>query len=391
MKLSPIVAAIGAAVLVVIGFLVGKSSSTTHKAPNAAQSSQESDAQPVPAVSMAVEAVNPEPTQIDDNLSASGVVQPKSVAEISSKTQGVIEQVLVDVGDAVRAGQTLAILDDSTMMDNVTQARADFESAKAALAQARADLARVEPLLKIDAISRQQVDSYRTALAQAVANHHASQARLNTAQKTLKDTHIKTSVSGVISAKTAQVGMSAAGSLFTIIKNNQLEWQATINPALASQIRQGMTAHISVGDEVVTGVVSHLSPTANQGRELIVHVNLPYHPALKAGMYQMGKFILGQTNAFTIPITAVMNTDGYDYVWRLVKTDKSDIYQVKRQKITILDRQNDRMATDLSPDVLIVASGVNFLSDDEWVKVATIATQSSHATTSNGSDNEKGQ
>lgn len=365
MKTTPIFALMGAIFLIFMGFLIGKQSSTATQPPP-------QNTQNTTTATMTVETINPQPTDIYDELTANGTIHPKSTAEVSSKTGGVIEQVLVDVGDVVQKGQTLAVLDNSTMTDNVIQAHADLETAKANLAKAKADLARVEPLLAIDAISRQQVDSYRTTLAQAQANFTASTARLNTAKKTLTDTHIKAPVSGVISAKTAQIGMNATGSLFSIIKDGELEWQATINPNLADKIQTGLVAHLSFGDDTIEGTVSHLSPTANAGREIIVHVDLPNDTPLKAGMYQTGRFIIGRTHANLIPQSALMSSDGYDYVWTLAPTKQPDIYTTKRQKVQILAYQNGQIATDLPAQMLIVANSVNFLSENETVKIAKI-------------------
>lgn len=369
MKFSPIVAIISAIAFMVVGFLVGNSTAIN-------QNPELIDQAPIQTsqnISMAVEGATPQLTQIDESLSANGVIHPKSVAEISSKTQGVIDQVLVDIGDTVKTGQTLAILDDSTMNDSVIQARADVEIAKANLDKAQADLDRVLPLLDIDAISRQQVDAYRTTLAQAKASYIISQAHLSTAQKTLKDTQIKAPISGVISAKTAQVGMSATGSLFSIIKNGKLEWQATINPHLAEKLRAGMTAQIAVGNELITGQVSHLSPTVDQSREIIVHVDLPHHAMLKAGMYQTGKFILSQSSVPAVPISAILTTDGYDYVWSLIPKDRSKgLYQVVRTKVNVLGYDGDKVATDLPSDALIVAKSAGFLVENDIVSVATI-------------------
>lgn len=366
MKISPLIIAIGAILLVAVGFMIGQKSNNPD--PKPAQNAQNT----TPTISMTVETTTPQPTTIHDELTANGTIEPKDTAEVSSKTQGVIERVLVDTGDVVKAGQTLAVLDSHAMTDNVIQATADLDNAKATLAKAQADLARVEPLLVIDAISRQEVDAYRTALIQAQASLRASEARLNTAKKTLTDTHIKAPISGIISQKAAQVGMTATGSLFRIIKDGKLEWQATINPRLSDQLKQGTIVHLGVGEDTVHGKVSHLSPTANSGREIIVHVDLPAHPTLKAGMYQTGRFVLGQTSANLIPQSALITSDGYDYVWQLLPTEQTGVYATKRQPVQILARHNGQLATDLPVDMLIVATGVSFLSENERVKVAPV-------------------
>lgn len=354
-----------------MGFLLGKQSNKPTPTPQT-QATQS----PKP-VTMTVQATTPQPMTVADSIEASGVMSAKDTAEVSAKLTGAtIERVLVGVGDTVKAGQVLATLDNRTAKENLVQAIADHEQAQASHEQAVADLARVEPLLAIDAISRQQVDAYRTTVKQTQATTKASLARLNTAKNNLNNTQITAPVSGVISVKNAQVGMAVGGgSLFSIIKGGQLEWQATLSPAHAQKIHIGQSAEILLNDDIIGGEVTHLSPTTNAGREIIVHVATPTHPALKAGMYQRGRFVLGNATRYAIPSSAVMSTDGYDYVWTLSpqkdnpsNSDKP-IYQITRTRLQVLARVQDKVATDLPTETLIVANGVSFLNEGDLVNI----------------------
>lgn len=370
---NPLLWAMCAIALVVFGVLIGRLTAKPSETERPT-SATPTDAPDNTKIAMTVQATTPSPMFVADSLSASGVMSAKETAEVSAKITGAtIEQVLVEVGDYVKAGQVLAVLDKDTMSENAVQAQADYEQARASREQAQADLARVEPLLAIDAVSRQQVDSYRTALKQAQATEKASLARLSTAKSNLNNTQIIAPVAGIISAKNAQVGVLVSGTpLFSIIKGGRLEWQATLSPADAERIDVGQQAQVMVGDESVAGTVTHLSPTANAGREIVVHVAMPAHSALRAGTYQRGQFVLGSQSHHAIPSSAVMSTDGYDYVWQLAKTDQTDIYQTQRQKITVLAREQDKVATDLPSDTLIVANGVSFLNENDLVNIVMI-------------------
>lgn len=371
-------------VLLIVGVLVGRQSVSTDESDQAfsAQSSHntksganedESD-----TIAMAVEAVRAEPVSVADKLSANGIITAKETAEVSGKLSGTtIEQVLVDVGDTVRAGQVLAVLDSDALQENTVQMQADLATAIATLDKTKADLARVEPLLKIDAVSRQEVDAYRTALRQAQAAIIASEARLKTAQTNLKNTRITAPVSGVISAKNAQVGAMVSGTpLFSIIKNGQLEWQATLSPDKAARIQVGQVAVVGVGTAGtgIIGRVSHLSPTANADREVVVHVVLPIDSGLKSGMYQTGEFLLAQSTRLTIPISALMSSDGYDYILTLSPIS-ADTYKVSRTTVSTGERVDDKVVIALpdgiAHDVMMVKQSGAFLSDGDVVKVVT--------------------
>ncbi len=144
---------IGAALLVV-GVVLGRLSHTTKTdTPSANPPSQPS--QNSTAVAMAVEAVHPSAQTVSQSVSANGGIVGKEVAQVGARVSGVaIDKVLVEVGDYVKAGQVLAVLDNQNATQEVVAAQAELKQAQVSLTKAKADLARVEPLIGIDAISR---------------------------------------------------------------------------------------------------------------------------------------------------------------------------------------------------------------------------------------------
>ncbi len=362
----------------IIGVLIGRFSQSntpsplsndTHKKPQTNNSEQQK------AVVMMVEAATPIPVEVTETLDATGIIHAKDTAEVSGKLTGTtIEKVLVDVGDTVKAGQVLAVLDSQALKDTLVQAEADLALSHANLKKAEADLARVEPLLKIDAISRQEVDNYRTILAQTKATITSNEARLNNAKTNLKNTLIVAPVSGIISSKTAEVGLLVNGSsLFSIIKNGQLEWHAVIDPKDASKLSGGQSVVLALNnDESITGKLSHLSPIADNSRQLIAHVLLPNNEKIKAGMYQAGQFILSFEQKLALPVSAVMTTDGYDYVWVLHPNTSQNTYTVKRAKITTHNRIGDKIVAEIDKNAIVVAKSTGFLSENDIVGIAFI-------------------
>ena len=140
---NPLLWVMCAIALVVFGVLVGrltaKSSMTTH-----AIDTPPDELSDAPKVVMTVQATTPQPMMVDDDIMASGVMHAKNTAEVSAKITGAtIEQVLAEVGDDVKVGQVLAVLDKDAMSEHVVQAQADYEQATASHEQVQADLARV--------------------------------------------------------------------------------------------------------------------------------------------------------------------------------------------------------------------------------------------------------
>lgn len=351
-----------------LGVLLGKNQSTqevqgdTPKAPTATSTALE----PV----LAVEAIMPIVEEVESAIDASGVIVAKDTAQVGAKLTGVaISEVLVEVGDVVEAGQVLARLDDSAVVQAVVVAKAELNQAIASQAKAHADLARVEPLIKIDAISRQQYDAYQTAKAQADASVVSAKARLNNVQIQNQNSLVVAPIAGLVSEKSAQVGLMATGTpLFTIVKNGVLEWQASVSLAKAKQISLGQLVKVQVGGDEIEAVVEKIAPIANNSRELTIHATLKPSPLLRAGMYQSGKFVLPNQSLLTLPTRVVTTTDGFSYVWMLKMIDGATA-TAHRQKVEVVGRTNETIAVQIDPEMLVVKEGGNFLKEGDLVRV----------------------
>jgi len=371
------------AVMLVVGVLLGRYWGTNEAAgdeqvvTSSDTVSSTSEVDSVEQAVLSVETVTPSQDSIGNNLRADGTISPKDTANVSAKVNGVaIEQVLVEEGQQVKAGQVLAVFDSDAAEQQILQAEAEVAEAEATLANASADAARVLPLIDIDAISRQEADRYRTSELQARAALQASKARLSNQKLNLNNSQVFAPVSGIISKKMAEVGMVSAGEpLFTIIKNGVLEWQADIDPKLIGEVTVGTPVRVSLpNNQSVMGQVSRIAPTADNNRQITIYASLNKDPAARSGMYQTGEFLLGSASAQTIPNAAIVSNDGYDYVMLVtnIKTqDGKTLGRIQQQRVTLGERLGDKVAVTepLPADSRLVKQGGSFLNDGDLVRV----------------------
>lgn len=388
--LLPVLAAV-----LIIGVLLGKYWDGSDKAAtdeSPASSRTSSDGATASATSteqavLSVETVSPSQDDIGNTLSADGTIDAKDTANVSAKVNGVaIERILVEEGDRVKAGQVLAIFDTDAMEQQVLQAEADVAEAEATLANASADAARVLPLIDIDAISKQEADRYRTAKLQAQAALQASKARLSTQRLSVDNATVVAPVSGVISEKMAEVGMVAGGEpLFTIIKGGILEWRADIDPKLVGEVSVGTPVRVSLPDgDTVMGKVSRIAPTADNNRQITIYASLAANAKVRAGMYQTGEFLLGSASTQTVPNSAIVSNDGYDYVMLVTNVTTQNgqtMGRIKQQRVTLGERLGENVAVlePLPSDSQIVKQGGSFLNDGDLVRIVDGVSQTSTA------------
>ncbi|WP_201529040.1 efflux RND transporter periplasmic adaptor subunit [Psychrobacter frigidicola] len=334
---------------------------------------------------LAVETILPSQDSIGNTLTADGTISAKDIANVSAKVNGVaIERILVEEGERVKVGQVLAVFDTDAMQQQVLQAQADVAEAEATLANAKADAARVLPLIDIDAISKQEADRYRTSELRAEATLQSSRARLSTQRLSVDNAKVIAPVSGVISEKLVEVGMVAGGEpLFTIIKDGILEWQADIDPKLIGEVQVGTPVKVSLPrDQFVMGQVRRIAPTADDNRQITIYASLDNNTTARAGMYQTGEFLLGSESMQTLPNSAIVSNDGYDYVMLVtdIKTqDDKKLGRIQRQRVTLGERSggNVAVAEPLPADSRLVKQGGSFLNDGDLVRIVETANKNS--------------
>jgi multidrug efflux system membrane fusion protein len=166
-------AVVGLAALSVSGIFIQSNFSSP------AQSQTQTGRPPgVVPVRVAIAAVTPTPVQID----TIGTVQTIASVALKSRIDAVIDQVLVQDGQFVKAGDVLFQLDSRAAEAQVHQVEAALARDQAQLANAQRDVERYKPLLSKDFVSHQQFDTSSTAAKALEATVRSDQAQLENAK-----------------------------------------------------------------------------------------------------------------------------------------------------------------------------------------------------------------
>lgn len=331
-------------------------------------------AAPKPALTVTV--AQPQPGRLPIRLAANGNITAWQEAIIGSESNGLrLTQVLVNVGDVVKAGQVLATFSGDSVQADVAQARASLMEAQASAADAAANAERARTLQNSGALSVQQINQYLTAEQTAKARAEAAQAVLGAQQLRGRQTQVLAPDSGVISARTATVGaVAGAGTeLFRLIRKGRLEWRAEVTSAELGRIKAGTPATVrpASGGEL-QGRVRMIAPIVDpQTRSALVYVDLPASagkdsPA-KAGMFARGEFDLGSSSALTVPQRALVVRDGFNHVFRLNPDNR--VSQIKVQTGRLAGERVE-VISGLTADTRFVVDGAGFLNDGDLVRVS---------------------
>jgi len=209
-----------------------------------------------------------------------GSVKPRREVDVFARVPGRAEQVLVEVGDAVRPGQLLAVVEHGHLEWQSRQAGAQVRVAQAALDQARLAAAaarrqhgRVKELADKGAAAPAELDQVESALQAAEAAVRAADSQLGAARAaaglagaTLDDSRVVSPIAGTVIQRMVELGgqLGPAQPLFRVQDLSALRVDGAVAADAFARLRKGQPAEVVVDDrpgEVFAGSVATLSPS----------------------------------------------------------------------------------------------------------------------------------
>ena len=155
-----------------------------------------------------------------------GQTQGSRDVEVRARVTGIIEKRLFEEGTAVKAGQTLFIIDARQYQAQVAAANADVARAQAQKAQADREAARLKPLAERKAIGQKEADDAASAADLAAAAVKAAQAKVSEVSVNLGYTKVIAPISGLTSRSQKSEGslVTANETLLTTISQTNPIW-----------------------------------------------------------------------------------------------------------------------------------------------------------------------
>ncbi len=328
---------------------------------------------PAPAKpSLTVTVTTSQTASLAQKISANGSLAAWQEAIIGAEANGLkITEVRVNVGDRVQRGDVLATLQADTLRAELAQAEALLAEATASAQEAKAQSDRARSLQQQGFFSNAQLSQTLAADASAQARVQSARAMVQLQTVRLSQTQVRAPDAGVISARMATVGsvVGAGTELFRLIRQGRIEWRAEVTAAEIGRIQVGAPVQIKAASgQQLQGKVRMVAPSVDaQTRNAIVYVDLPAATgSARAGMYAQGEIALGQSQALTVPQSALVVRNGFSYVYT-VGTDQ----KVSQLKVQTGRQSGDRVevTSGLKADARVVASGGAFLNQGDTVRV----------------------
>lgn len=263
---------------------------------------------------------------LDQTVAISGSLNAMQTAVIKARTAGELQGLTKREGDAVRAGETVARVDNTEAQARLRQAEQQAQAAQAQVAIAQRGFDNNQALVRQGFISATALDTSSANLAAAQANHQAALAARDIARKALGDTVLKSPLSGQVSARLAhngeRVGLDAR--VLEVVDLSAFELEAALAPADAAAVRVGQVAQLKVEGlrEPVAATVARINPSVQPGsRSVLIYLRVAAAPGMRQGLFAQGAVVIGRVDGPAVPLSSVRNDKPAPYL-QLVREDK---------------------------------------------------------------------
>lgn len=265
---------------------------------------------------------------------------------ISPNSMMRIERILVDVGDFVRKGQVVAILDAS----NINQIKLQLDNQKNIYATQQVEFNRIAELYKVGGVSKSDYDMAKVQLD----GYKAQVDILSTQYKQLAtNTRLVAPISGYVTARNYDNGdMYASMPILTVEQTNPVKLNINVSENYYKLMKRGMPVDITLDayeDEHFDGKVTIVAPMVSSTTHTFqVEITIS-NPSQKVrpGMFARATVNFGDEDHVVVPDQAIVKQvgsgDRYVYVYKngKVSYNKVELGKHMGEQYEILSGVND--------------------------------------------------
>lgn len=251
-----------------------------------------------------------------------GVIRPRVESDLGFRIQGKVLKRLVNVGDAVKAGDALATLDEVDLRLQAEQAEAERAAATAARVQTEADFNRAQTLSKQGWTTVAALDGRRAATEEARGRLARAERALSLAKNAFSYAVLRADADGVVTSTSVEPGqvVAAGAPAIRLARTAEKEAVVSIPEALVERARTGEATVTlwSNGKSAYPAKLRELSPAADAAtRTYLAKFATPTAgPEVQLGMTATVTLKdPGAAPVARLPITALFNHGPGPSVW----------------------------------------------------------------------------
>lgn len=315
-------------------------------------------------------------------LALAGEVRARYESPLAFRVGGKVVERNVNLGDSVKAGQTLARIEATDYELAARAAAGAVAAARADLALAETELTRYRALVAKGHVSATLLDQKKTAADAARARFKAADAEHDAARRRVAYTTLKADADGMVTAMELNVGqvVGAGQRVFDIARDGSREIEVNVSEADLTRVRTAREFKITLnarpdGDipderipDGIKGTLRELSAAADPlTRTYAARIAVgAADGALQLGMSATVSDVQEAAPVLRLPLSAVVSRNGKPQVWKL-DAATSMVHAVD-VRTGALDGDGILIESGIAPGDVVVSAGANLLREGQEVR-----------------------
>jgi len=307
-----------------------------------------------------------------------GEVQSRYATPLSFRVGGKIIERRVRLGDTVKSGEVVALLDPADAQKNAASAQAQLDAARHGLVYAQQQLERDKAQAKENLIAPAQLEQTTNAYASALAQRDQAQQQLALAKNQLQYTTLVAGHAGVITAENADTGqnVSAGQPVYNLAWSGDVDVLCDVPESALTAFAVGQNASVMLAalpNRKFNARVRELSPAADpQSRTWRARLTLDNPgPDVRLGMTADVAPVVplaaaAQHGVFTLPVTALFHEGREPAVWVVRPADNT--LELRRVTVARYYERTIVVSEGLKDGESVVLQGVHTVSAGERVR-----------------------
>ncbi|MGF6814235.1 multidrug efflux system membrane fusion protein [Paraburkholderia atlantica] len=308
-----------------------------------------------------------------------GEVQARYSTPLSFRVAGKIIERRVRLGDTVKSGEVVALLDPADAQKNAASTQAQLDAAQHNLAYAQQQLERDKAQAKENLIAPAQLEQTTNAYASALAQRDQAQQQAALAKNQLQYTTLTAGHAGVITAEQADTGqnVSAGQAVYNLAWSGDVDVLCDVPESALAAFAVGQNASVMLAalpGRKFSARVRELSPAADPqsrtwrarltlldaGADVRLGMTADVTPAVPLAV------AAAQHGVFTLPVTALFHEGREPAVWVVRAADNT--LELRRVTVTRYYERTFVVSEGLKDGESVVLQGVHTVSAGEKVR-----------------------
>lgn len=310
--------------------------------------------------------------EMRDNENLLGLIYSQSSPSVAVEVSGRVIEIIADVGDEVKAGDILAIIDPEKYNLQYSQSKAEIARLTALLINQELDLKRAEKLFNDNLVSEEMMDRTRAEFSALKEQMNAADAQLRNAKRLIEETNVKAPIDSKVSSKNIDAGdyVQPGMVVYELVDTINLKVDLSFPEYMSPKLKRGLEVQITSPtnpNEIVKSTIKDIKPNINsRNKSLTTIIDFKNPGTWLPGASSRATVVFSKfENAIVVPQISIVRRSVGEVVY-LVKDNRVKEIPVKTG---LKNSGFVQIIEGISIDDEIVKDGAGFLADDSKIEI----------------------